>query len=464
MGRHSELCSAFTVVALLVALLTIPCAQAADHESCPNTCAKGAAYQYLEYLQCADYNADPLLRKVWRSTATINSSFDSVINAYPGIRRYSKAIKKDLYSKQLPTCYESRIPYYMLTNYVDALSAIVRLTHPDITPPKYGTLPSTEINAFTIVTPDNDRIVAFNTQLSALGELMTYAIAPLVKTQELEHHNDPWTDTVASQVSDGNTSAQLAFVTALMEFIEVIPAEQLIKVPGSALPTEFNFPAMDLSIGMDFFEVGHEYAHVILGHRAISTKLIDVVPNRHGKSAPVTAPVAILSWKQELDADALGLHLVSEVAHKMRPTSAGERIYMLYGALYFFECMQILDEARYIADHGTPPQQYTDKEMEYLRSVASGNVAEDIEKQYSYISLNDHPPAWLRMERVRELMRLYEEQGGETKEYLKYKERGENMINYAQFLWTKSRPHMAAIIRKLEAEQDVSTDTFFDKP
>lgn len=438
---------------ILIAFLLLSSMRASSQEHCENVCAKDAAYKDFEYLQCADYNSNPVLREMWKDTTRVNSAFKSIEKLYPGTSRASKTLKKELFAIQLPTCYENRLAYYYVTIYLNMIrSASIRIKKQTATPLKYGTLPSTEINASTIITSNDDRLVAFNTQLFAFSLQMAHVVAPLVQTQLRVSGTSAWSPEAAGQIVDDNKPAQQAFVVALLEFLEVMRGEQLLTVPGTAPLNEMDQLAMDLSTGMDLFAVGHEYSHVILKHTPVRTKLLDVGPQRRDNAAPITARVAILPWEQELAADALGFQLASEAAKELRPESKGQQDYILYGALYFFACMEMLDEGKYILDHGINRPLYTDDEKQYLRSVASGTVTDDQQKEYWYLPLQDHPPAWLRMERIRQMMQAHGLGTEHSNEVEPYIELGESMINYAELIWNKHKLQLPSVIQRLRTE------------
>ncbi len=426
---------------------------AASPDNCPGVCAKDAAYKYFEYLQCAAYHSDPVLIEVWRNISNLKTSLKSVEKNNPQAHKYLESIKLEMFEISLPTCYENRIAYFMLKTYMDIImAASVRLNKGVSVPPRFGSLPSTEINAFTIVDSEGDRIVAFNTELFGFTQQMTYAISPLVKAQVTQSQN-VWSSEVAGQIVNQFRNEHIEFETSILEFLEVIPAERLLTIPGTTPLNEVNELGLDLSIGMDLFAVGHEYSHAILKHKPISNKLVALGVKQRAKAVPVNAQVAVLSWAQELAADELGFQLAAEATKQIHLNAGHEWIYTLYGALYFFECMEILDEARYILDHGTDWVPYTESEKQFLRSVAAGTVTQDQEKQFSYLPLQDHPPAWLRNERIRAVMRervISENFWDSTKTF---NDIGEYMIRYADFVWSMDRPNMASIIEKALAGQ-----------
>jgi hypothetical protein len=434
----------------LLALLLFASIFSVGADKCPDACAKDPAYKNFEYLQCAAYNSDPLLVEVWHNTSTINRSFKSIEQNNPGVRKYSKSLKKEIYKQSLPTCYENRVAYYLITMYMGMIkTASERLNKRGPVEPRYGSLPSTEINAFTIVDSRDERIVAFNTQLFAFSQQMSHVVSPMVRAQ-LQTAHSLWSEDVARQIVNQFPGEHLEFITALLEFLEVMPGEQLITIPGTTPLNEADDLALSLSDGMDLFAVGHEYSHVILKHTPVSHRLVDLAANQRVKASAVTAQVAVLSWAQELAADELGVQLLAEAARELHPKT-DEWIYTLYGALYFFECMEILDEARYILDHGTDWTPHTDSEKAFMRALASGTAPADLQQHFSYLPLQDHPPAWLRMERVRGFVRDLVKSRAPSNSTNSYADLGEYMINYADFIWEMDRPKMASIIQKVQS-------------
>lgn len=68
------------------------------------------------------------------------------------------------------------------------------------------------------------------------------------------------------------------------------------------MPPGYSDLAMMLSKSLEYFVLGHEYAHILIGH-------LDTTAVRKGVLPATDADALAYSWQQELDADLLGMTL-----------------------------------------------------------------------------------------------------------------------------------------------------------
>jgi hypothetical protein len=126
-----------------------------------------------------------------------------------------------------------------------------------------------------------------------------------------------------------NPDTTTNFATAILEF--------LLLAPHSTEPLAQSYDPLVISFtqGMEMFALGHEYGHVIKNHVSPTMQVRLGTANDKDNSKP---PVTVLarSWKQELEADQVGIQLVTQVLRTDAKTGAAEELrwfYSLKGAL-----------------------------------------------------------------------------------------------------------------------------------
>jgi hypothetical protein len=116
--------------------------------------------------------------------------------------------------------------------------------------------------------------------------------------------------------------------------------------------------------------------------------------------------VRLRSWQQELQADEDGARLVVEAAAaepKVGLFAGDDWVYTARGALFFFKCLYLTEAAKTIRDTGKWPIPPSVEERVALRRFADGRATSHdnlIIQKYD----SDHPPAWLRLERVHKII------------------------------------------------------------
>lgn len=130
-------------------------------------------------------------------------------------------------------------------------------------------------------------------------------------------------------------------------------------------PGYFNLASM-LTNSLEYFVLGHEYAHVLLGH-------LDTTAASKGVLSATEAEALAYSWQQELDADGLGMILSINtcIEHGVGDISDG-----FSGVGLFFDALDVMD-----------------------RAVALLQTGDENARQ-----LGSHPPSDLRKRRLRDLL------------------------------------------------------------
>jgi hypothetical protein len=255
-----------------------------------------------------------------------------------------------MFKIECPTRFQDPLGYSMLSAVCDQIETAARklsLTLPITLPPRphVGTLPVGSVNAMTIAVPGSDEcLVVFETDLVVFAIALSKAIARAM---------------YIGRGQDGKPaiffkSSDLREIvrhdeTIFLRFIETVVAYLVLGTPSAAPMYEpdlkSDFIAKHLSDSMQLFIMGHEYAHIMLGHL---------------NSRKVKAPLGGLEidkierdWKQEFDADGWGLVLM---LHAMQ--AKGMDLALSYwGADFFFSCYEIIERGLSLLSTGSESQQ-----------------------------------------------------------------------------------------------------------
>ena len=101
---------------------------------------------------------------------------------------------------------------------------------------------------------------------------------------------------------------------------------------------------------MELFAVAHEYGHVIKKHVS-PTMNLRLGADSEAAESGAKPDVAVLarSWRQELEADAVGISLLTEALRKSATKSESDDLRWLdslKGALFFFKSLDLVDRAK----------------------------------------------------------------------------------------------------------------------
>lgn len=371
-------------------------------------CATDPAYREFERIQYAAYTANPAsiqllqqlrkdnepdaVRRIFTETRKRleerggDSPIDPHGQEQPLIERISKL--------KLPTCYESRQIYWSIGERKGWIErARKELALPLDRSPKFGSLPTSEANAYTYpVLEGKDSVIGFNTELMKFDSGMAHLFVPTI-----------WTANGSSPgVSFEGQEFRSRYLLAVLGFLLLTPHPYLTS------PPDYDLFTSTLVAGMELFAVGHEYGHLIRNHRSEKGRRrlgssIDCDPQ-----APSFA-VLVPSWQEEMDADQTGVQLLiralqdwTESSH-MKPETIQ---YSLRSVLFFFKCQELIEGAKYIAVGKKATLTPSAADQELVRSLAEGRVAKP-RSSSPPLTLGDHPPAWLRFERLEPVIERY---------------------------------------------------------
>lgn len=101
------------------------------------------------------------------------------------------------------------------------------------------------------------------------------------------------------------------------------------------LPPGYNNFASQLDNSLQYFVLGHEYAHIVFGH-------LHTAASRKGILPVTEAEALVYSWRQEIDADFLGAILALQASVNYDKANRG---IALMGITLFFDALDVMDRA-----------------------------------------------------------------------------------------------------------------------
>jgi tetratricopeptide (TPR) repeat protein len=405
---------------LFLAFLPGAVALSAASEAVFQGCANDPTYQYFEKVQFDAYKKSPpeqlkmlaVLRDPQKALELMRQT-GTMLNArkdLPGSRAAHMSdagaleyLRKHWDTKKVPTCYEEPGEFMLWSGYADRIAAATaRLKLPLAKRPKLGTLPTTDINAYTFpAAGEFDSVVAFNTQLTMFAWQMTKVTLPTVGVEWGKRVKVDGSPAHAREAIQADPVLRVDFALALTGFIQLTPPETQPIAPS------YDSLVLAYAQGMELFAMAHEYGHVIRRHisPAMNFRLgvTDGVDTGSGEAAN-TVPVLRRSWEQEFEADQIGARLlVDAVANERSSDIMGGNawIYQARGALFFFKCLQLVEEAKYLRDHGEWPTAATLRERVALRRFVDARASDADKSTLGRLLVGTHPPPWLRLEKVR---------------------------------------------------------------
>jgi hypothetical protein len=329
------------------------------------------ATSFLEQLQRATFNA-------WHLTPTRTSDAERekfargyVESQFPSadekqreelVKTFIGELAKQ--TEQVPTPYEEPGWYAVMENLSEDIGKSAdeaELVIP--TNPLLGTLPTGQINAMTLRVPgSDDYLIIFEWQLFLFALLLSKAVAralPLRQTEDEGFSFSAQKDDIAQRIDSDKS--------VVYRFADVLLAYAATGQPSRAQPylpeVHYGRLAEVLRRSMELFVMGHEYAHIILGHlstaQSTETKLSE-------------AEMLEYSWGQEYEADLMGSSLMMRVMAR----DGMDASLSYWGCDFFFSAIDVMDKAV---------------------SVLNG-------EEETAMKLGSHPPTKERREMLRQLL------------------------------------------------------------
>lgn len=235
--------------------------------------------------------------------------------------------------------------------------------------PLVGYLPTGQLNAVSMRVPGHSDayLVLFEDQMTSFTSMLSEAVAWAVPRGAAEEPGKSTflfsgpdvTKRIESEPGVAERFADIVVTYAVGGSLAATPRRH--RMP----PGYFNLAAI-LSRSLQYFVLGHEYAHILLGH-------CDTAPLRKGVLPVTEAETLAYSWGQELLADWLGMILAinAGVEHDDRDIPYG-----FVGIGLFFDALAVMD-----------------------RAVALLQTGDE-----NACQLGSHPPSNLRKQRLREFL------------------------------------------------------------
>lgn len=233
-----------------------------------------------------------------------------------------------------------------------------------------GVLPSGQLNAVSMLAPGRvpGYLVVFEDQMPSFAyqfcKLMTWA---------LPRGEDAGNGQVTLQMSPELVAGRIAEEPRIAEwFTNLVVAYartgQVAGTPGNetAMPPGYFKMAGRLASALEHFIVGHEHAHILMGH-------LEKAGTRKGVLPVADVETLAYSWQQELDADMLGAAFAINAGIQY---DEGTMTDGFWGITIFFDAMEVMD-----------------------RAVALLQTGDEQARQ-----LGSHPPSYLRKQRLREFL------------------------------------------------------------
>lgn len=444
--------TAFTTFILTLALC--PCITAQTIEPMKH-CATTPTYKYFEQVQYDAYTSNPDFQQILIRLRNSQDVFKALRETDELLRKRDNPlggrgwksgetdeyIKRSLGNLKLPTCYENPLTFFMLTEYAREVDKARRdLGLPLPSQVNLATLPTTEVNAYTYpATGDIGSVIALNTQLFMFAYQMTKVTLPTIgienaeqiKRISVDHSKEQALIAIATK-----PDIQTNFTMALLEFLA------LTSPSTEPLAQSYDPLVITFTEGMEKFAVAHEYGHVIKKHTS-PTVSIRLGADVDGRSEARSVPVLARSWKQELEADQVGFQLLLRALKDEAKGNASNDLHWVYtlkGALFFFKCLDIVDQAKIVKDTGKLPTPPSMAERVFVREFADGKSSAEQNARYHYLTIATHPPAWFRLERIQQMIESDLRAHPPSPSALAFADIADGILDNVQLLWTVVSP------------------------
>ena len=242
-----------------------------------------------------------------------------------------------------PTDYEDLLKYQKIVRTVDSLRLVVADKEPLVDYwPLIATMPSGSVNAITYRVPrSNESIIIFESELLDFIERLCTVVS---MTLAFERAEDKWGFSFRENDIIRMIDANREIVSA---FLELLVAYVVHRQPSrAALYDSGNFVSRSMADilrdATNCFILGHEYAHILLGHmrnESIASRRIMMLD----------ADEVIYGWQLEHAADFWGLRLAIEAGDRVSKWGV-ELSYA--GAELFFGALDVMDRATSLLSSG----------------------------------------------------------------------------------------------------------------
>jgi hypothetical protein len=137
-------------------------------------------------------------------------------------------------------------------------------------------------------------------------------------------------------------------------------------------------------------------------------------------------------------ADQVGIRLVIQALRSEAKSEASKDLSWLYsakGALFFFRCLEIVDEAKAVKNKEQLPPPPTFAERVFVRAFADGKSSASDNDKYRYLTTSDYPPPWLRLERVQATIEADLMKTAPSRDSVAYSEIADAIVENTPIVW-----------------------------
>jgi len=199
------------------------------------------------------------------------------------LKQYEKDIDghyKELENIEIPTKYEDPEFYSSLLEWSSIIQSgistsnlihqetrnVVKLTdmNYNFTTPSLGSIAFGDVNAATIPCDDNEHLIIFQTEFATFCYLISKIIVQLMPEYDstLGKSHEEYIKEVQEKISKNPSIVE--------RFKELVTAyattSRATKAPIYEISSKYNHALTELTHAMEIFAMGHEYAHILIGH------------------------------------------------------------------------------------------------------------------------------------------------------------------------------------------------------
>ncbi|HEX5120528.1 MAG TPA: hypothetical protein VFW65_35565 [Pseudonocardiaceae bacterium] len=200
--------------------------------------------------------------------------------------------------------------------------------------PLIGHLSTGQLNAVSMRVPGRDKtyLVLIEDQLPAFARQISQVVAWAMP-------RDSSTGATSFKIDRDNPTRQINAVPEIAawfaDIVVTYAATGQASLREHSLPPGHRELARILDLSLMYFVLGHEYAHVMLGH-------LDTTPVRKGVLPVTDVEVLKYSWRQESQADLFGTILSINARTAAHQVDFGTSF---LGVSLFFDALEVMDRA-----------------------------------------------------------------------------------------------------------------------
>jgi hypothetical protein len=376
-------------------------------------------YEMLENRQRAIYENDKFSTQ-WKNS---KEEIELLIEIAKKYHIKKKDVLDKLQSLTLSTRYEHPVSFSILKDNIYTVEEQLKKNGIGFKAPKYGTLPTTKLNASTNITfPESPLIIVNSGVFNFCHELLKIAF----KTIEFSADKHQVSITYSDEILDDLIAHDQDLIVKFSRALEDYANNRVIKSQYTADTLQANLE-IGLVSCMEIFILAHEYGHMILGHKSIENEDLEV---RSGnRNTEKSLNIVLNSWQQEIEADFFGIIILDSYLQ----SNPSEFDSLLKFAPYiYFSLAEIAEESAFILKNkrlpDTIPQATKDQYFDNLSEVTDRSFLKATKEaktnSFHYKSTSktpldttltlskSHPPSWLR----RNIMKRFIDQNKITNE------------------------------------------------